>query len=459
MAIKLECPLTNECRLPTWLKAILEFQSERVGQDLYVDMQQSKLTFSGRKSIARIVFPHVTDHPVITDAIFTDGSYVFKSSLSRTCEVIDGATAATGSAWHILMYGEIKLPLFYFYKGDLVINATFGGANLTEYTSGGRRRKTSQPENPGSIIFRDFGLVLDAYLVYLAGYKGADEAKRWAQFRSGDLKKAISKLDTDIATNQRDIDNYNHGIRRALDKIRTLDRLRIGTEAELRNPTQYVEEYAKLEELCVNMYGGVAHSDTNITLLTQPIIMKDIATGLRYRMGRYKIVVNVRDGRLKVTNLDDFSHRSMCHPHVNTGGDPCLGNLSATLPELIKRGEIIPALGMIYEWVCGFNGADAYFQMRDAPGFDANGRRLSAGETPTFEDQRVCAKCSSFFLPADISYCVQCDNMVCANCLTSVHDVILCSTLCIADFELDNDLSTETTQTATPPSNSSVTAL
>jgi len=164
---------------------------------------------------------------------------------------------------------------------------------------------------------------------------------------SGNARAQLDRANIDIARLQQELtaavrqaaaaENYLHGLTSSAGKAE-----RYGTEFDRLTSLDRVQE--------VTINGQV------IEVLTETIYCPHPKTGQVHELGRFKISISTEGDSygnylLRFINLDrQPKHPNgdvvMNAPHVNSVGNPCLGNIKEMIPQLIGRHEY-PALIMM----------------------------------------------------------------------------------------------------------------
>ena len=106
----------------------------------------------------------------------------------------------------------------------------------------------------------------------------------------------------------------------------------------------YIREYNKLKKL-PDLEAVILH-DEYIELHTKPIFIKH--NDNLYRMGKYRVELYM-DGYVNITSTTNS--KEFCHPHVNEDGEPCLGNISDILPEMLAKRKYLAAATVMIEYL------------------------------------------------------------------------------------------------------------
>ena len=122
--------------------------------------------------------------------------------------------------------------------------------------------------------------------------------------------------------------------------------------------------------------------------------------GVSYSMGTYCIHLPLGNGRLTIhpesgcEDVDGFSH-----PHINSDGIPCLGNIGGTLAQLLGEGENAQAITLLLEFLRSYNPDNPYI-------------RLERWD-PDWEDED--SRWENCYDNASLSDCATCDDEDCPH--------------------------------------------
>lgn len=150
------------------------------------------------------------------------------------------------------------------------------------------------------------------------------------------------------------------------------------------------------EEISLRESGSICANTTPITVEYD---------GYRFPLGPYHIDIDSR-GDISMRNLTEHSRASNPHPHVDTSGKPCLGNVGADLAKMIGRMQIAEALQVIHQFLSSYNP--------DNP-FEKIGRFDPTGEYD--DDEDPCEDCDERSGPYCINECSHNDGYFgCGDC-------------------------------------------
>lgn len=131
----------------------------------------------------------------------------------------------------------------------------------------------------------------------------------------------------------------------------------ISSEEEER----FSEEFDKLKD--IHLVEKVMIRSPSLMVETGMIKVKDTRTDVVHDIGKFHININMDNSTLKIKNkswtVDGSEGRGMNAPHVFGDGLPCLGNMSAVIPELVGRYDFSAAVMVIIQYLESVNLDDA----------------------------------------------------------------------------------------------------
>ena len=154
---------------------------------------------------------------------------------------------------------------------------------------------------------------------------------------------------------------------------------------------------------------------------TAPIeIMWD---GVHYEMGSYVIQLPLGNGRVTIHPDEDCTHvDGYFHPHVNSDGNPCLGNIGGSLAQLLGEGEHAQAITLLLEFLRSYNPDNPYVRLErwDPDWEDEDDRWERCYDNASLSD---CATCDDWDCPHREDAQTRCyentdtqDCIACAGC-------------------------------------------
>jgi hypothetical protein len=245
-----------------------------------------------------------------------------------------------------------------------------------------------------------FNIIIDQFIVQLFGNMEEYNAKLEDATRIENelsIKRAVGNL---MQTIKQDKQNLEDRVRDTKVKLTDfmakakqysmmlisqeaqLDGLKLGEEGiktKLLKEIETIKNNKKVEEIFFADNG-------NLLIDTGELFVRVVCEDKkvrRYRMGRYRIDVNLGNGAVKFFNRNiENIRKSMwdnCHhPHVNPSGNGCLGNASTLIAECIMNREWAILADVLINYLESVNiddGAGIYYTNWDE--VDAEGKTLT----------------------------------------------------------------------------------
>jgi len=155
------------------------------------------------------------------------------------------------------------------------------------------------------------------------------------------------------------------------------------------------------------LYGKVQlKTDGGIVATTNEIVIRH--DGYEFPMGRYSVEISP-NGQLLIRCLNPPQGRKADypHPHVDTNGNPCLGNIHGDIGRMIGKFRIAEALQVLHNFLCTYNPSSPYEKISH---FDPAGLYVD-------EDEDTCENCDDRCSPYCIFECSQNEGWYgCSDC-------------------------------------------
>lgn len=195
---------------------------------------------------------------------------------------------------------------------------------------------------------------------------------------------------------------------------------------QIRRPRLYRQQaYALIELIASGQFTSIEpQSDGGIIAVTGPITIE--YDNWEFPLGSYNISLN-NSGDINIEALDDHPNAEHPHPHVDTDGYPCLGNIAADIPKLIGSMRIAEALQLLYQFLSSYNSDNPYERIGH---FDPTGRYQD-------EEDEPCEHCDEAYSPACIFECSHNNGQyTCTDCYDYRTDY--CYLECVHNEDFEN---------------------
>ena len=123
-----------------------------------------------------------------------------------------------------------------------------------------------------------------------------------------------------------------------------------------------------------------------------------------FELGRYEINIDAA-GKVTIYSADGTEADGYPHPHVDSNGKPCWGNIGPDLAKAIGRMRVFEALTLLYDFLASYNPDGPFVRIGK---FDDN------YDDP---DENPCEDCEDYHSPYCVCECPHNDGLYsCADC-------------------------------------------
>ena len=375
--------INGECTEP--LRSLLEFESQRLGLpisyhrvDLDLDLPAAK-TFKPEIEI----YLHF-DYQPQSFSIPVNGDELVQIRTSVCSEVPDSDATPVGPQ----INGEM-VPLAYVNGRRIIIPFDL---------------ECLEPLNGASnVINRVFDVIADLAMnraaEFIGKYSFKVEEESFAGVMTRALEKSIHRMQTDINENDYAISRKTQEIVELVQKNMEMKEgveciKQVGTARKRENA---IREFRELLKLQPKPFRSITFDDISLTAATGPIEIDH--EDYVYDLGRFEVEIAFTTNSLEIRNQEsDRIVDGYHHPHVNSSGQPCLGNISLSLTKLLAAKDYVPALILIHQYLQSYNADDAYLKLER---WDPDWRD---------DEDESCEDC---FRNAATLDCVECDRDGC----------------------------------------------
>ena len=195
----------------------------------------------------------------------------------------------------------------------------------------------------------------------IATYDWREERARYARIKKLALDRCVISLRRDVDDNAYEVDRKTREI---TELVRKNEELRDALEhLEHCKPRRVEEnalrEFAELRRLTPRPFAEIDFDEGSLRAKTGPIEIDH--DGDWYALGRFLVEISFDKDRLSITQLvQDRIIDSYPHPHIDSSGSPCLGNISVSLAKLLALKQYPQALVVIHQFLESYNEDNPY---------------------------------------------------------------------------------------------------
>ena len=158
-----------------------------------------------------------------------------------------------------------------------------------------------------------------------------------------------------------------------ISELRTKLRLKYHHLSELRDLLAYYKsftprhwehktraEYESIQRLIPQTYKGIDFKQKGIEAITSPIDI--IYEGYEYHLGRYRVWIDLENEEINFSNLErtvDGYH----HPHIDTDGTACWGNIEEDVARLLAEGDAYGLLVICSEFLRSYSPENPFLKI------------------------------------------------------------------------------------------------
>ena len=193
--------------------------------------------------------------------------------------------------------------------------------------------------------------------------RGAHQARFYADRLVRDVEKMRDGLSGTIADAEADLDEARVAYVKALRNIEGLRRKR-AKKVDLEELRK--RKLAEFETICAMPAIVSVKLDHNwMKIVTKPMVCTRPDTGRRYALGSFQVDIPFADWEddhsvcfRNLSGTRDCREGEFHHPHVDSSGHACFGNIDQAITEFLGTGEYAAAVTLIISFLETMNPAD-----------------------------------------------------------------------------------------------------
>jgi hypothetical protein len=221
------------------------------------------------------------------------------------------------------------------------------------------------------------------------------EADTYTQMKLTIMDRSTREWREEIARNDRNIDEKTWEIMGLVTRNERLREALSGFQDATRmaHRRRAVEEHGEM----VKMLGaGAIHNlhcnDGQVDFETDRVTID--YDDYDYVLGPFRVEMNLAESAVRITGLPGAPKvDGYYHPHVASGGTPCLGNMAPIIAKTMGAGDVVGAIGTVLEFLRSYNHGNGYVDlMRWNPDYeDDDDKHESCFDNSSCHDCVVCS--------------------------------------------------------------------
>ena len=120
------------------------------------------------------------------------------------------------------------------------------------------------------------------------------------------------------------------------------------------------DEIQRLRRMCPGAFQSVRLDSDRLVMETTAITIE--WEDFDYQMGRYSISLDLHSHVLRIHAMDG-TVGGYPHPHVSSGGEPCLGSIAAPIAHLLAEGDLFGVAVALLEHLKSYNPGNPYIAL------------------------------------------------------------------------------------------------
>lgn len=194
-----------------------------------------------------------------------------------------------------------------------------------------------------------------------AGPDHAELRAKYVELASRRNTMVIAKLKSDATSLQTNITETTTQLGQLLFKRdKTMRDIKHAEDDSVSDTAALAREYDNIVKMPfikkVRFVGNTVVATTDVVFVTDPRSQKE------HEIGTFKITLDLDRVMASMLNqvrrVKGYEDRDMHHPHVFPDGNPCLGSLQESLPNLLREFRMCDAIGLIWGYLCSVNVED-----------------------------------------------------------------------------------------------------
>ncbi len=255
---------------------------------------------------------------------------------------------------------------------------------------------TTPTVNPAHQVFDAiFGQALPLALQNLRAHDWRSETDAYVRMKLDVLDRSTRDWREEIARNDRTVDEKTWEIMGLVTRNERLREALSGFQdaTRMQHRRRAAEEHGEM----VKMLGaGAIHNlrctDGQVDFETGVVTID--YDDFDYALGPFRVELNLAESAVRITGMpgcpkvDGYSH-----PHVASGGTPCLGNMAPIIAKTMGAGDVVGAIGTVLEFLRSYNHGNGYVDlMRWNPDWqDDDDKHESCFDNSSSHDCVVCS--------------------------------------------------------------------
>ncbi len=210
-----------------------------------------------------------------------------------------------------------------------------------------------------------FGQALTLAVQNVRAYDWRSEADTYVRMKLDVLDRSTREWREEISRNDRNIDEKTWEIMGLVTRNERLREALSGFQdaTRMQHRRRAAEEHGEMIKL---LAAGAIHNlrctDGQVDFETGKITVDH--DDYDYVLGPFRVELNLAESAVRITGLPGAPKvDGYTHPHVASGGTPCLGNMAPIIAKTMGAGDVVGAIGTVLEFLRSYNHGNGYVDL------------------------------------------------------------------------------------------------
>lgn len=272
------------------------------------------------------------------------------------------------------------------------------------------------------ILIKEKGMSVDEFLKQKAERERIEKEKRLIAFFIRNEEEILNNYKANYDNAKRYTSEFKTKVTRYAGEMKKFDQLirnfTFNKEEGIIKVKKIIDEIASLDKI-----KSVDVESDKLIVITNTLYA-ETKRNKRYLMGCYDIKINLNNANVTFFNTSEqFCRKSYWtdhdpHPHVDgNSGEACLGNISATIADLIGQKEFFALITILINFLEQANIDDsAGRHIINWDEVDENNNIIIQGQVDATPGIVTCNYCENNVPEQDIRECDNCGTEICTQC-------------------------------------------
>ena len=189
--------------------------------------------------------------------------------------------------------------------------------------------------------------------------------RAYVGMKMGVLDRSVRAWDEELSRVEREVDEKLWNIQELAVRSERL-RESLTFHRKLTRPSREREAKAEIAHFAklvqVGVLGHIEVEGSGLTLIVNPLTIEHHSE--EYRLGPFRVHLALQENSIRIFGIDDAARaQGYWHPHVDTHGKPCLGNIGTPIWRAMGRSNLLDVVTALIEFLRSYNPDNPYVRL------------------------------------------------------------------------------------------------